>query len=207
MRAVSRRPAWSSAGTPSLGTPITRSSREGYRSTESAVYLTAPGHDASGGVNRDELAAAVAGPGIAHRPAHQRGPPGTDPGPGPGDGSHPACPRCPASTHGIAGLVAAPAASTRPPISRAGRSLASHPRIYDRGLKVMHLRLHGIALVCIPWWPPPRPVSSAWRTGFPSSLRVSGCDKLHPGMYSPHRQVTPSKGGAQAEMASPICYD
>jgi hypothetical protein len=43
------------------------------------VFLTAPGHDASGGVIRDELAAAVAGPGIAHRPAHQRGPSGTDP--------------------------------------------------------------------------------------------------------------------------------
>jgi hypothetical protein len=48
----------------------------------------------------------------------------------------------------------------------------------------LHLRLHGIALVCIPWWPPPWPVSSAWRTGFPSSLRVSGCGKLHPGVYS-----------------------
>jgi hypothetical protein len=60
------------------------------------------------------------------------------------------------------------------------------------GLKVMHLCLHGIALVCIPWWSPPWPVSSAWRTGFPSSLRVSGCDRLHPGMYS---------------LASPIGHD
>jgi hypothetical protein len=111
-------------------------------------------------------------------PAHACGPSpglremGTAPaaGPGSGDGSHPACPRCPA-------------------ISRTGRTLAPHPRKYDRGLKVMHLRLHGIALVCIPWWPPPRPVSSAWRTGFPSSLRVSGCGRLHPGMYSPHRSA------------------
>ena len=134
-------------------------------------------------------------------------------GPGPWAGSHPAYPRCPASTDGIAGLVAAPAASTRPPISRTGRSLAPYPRMYDRGLKVMHLRLHGIALVCIPWWPPPRPVSSAWRTGFPSSLRVSGCDKLHPGMYFPRRahsvpyrlirRSPPASGEAQGPVLPP----
>jgi hypothetical protein len=89
------------------------------------------------------------------------------------------------------------------------------------GLKVVHLCLHGIALVCIPWWPPPWPVSSAWRTGFPSSLRVSGCDRLHPGMYSPHRPAghhrsRPVRGDQQpAEfvavqrdgMASPIGHD
>jgi hypothetical protein len=43
------------------------------------VFLTAAGQDASGGVVRDELAAAVAGPGIAHRPAQQSAPSGTDP--------------------------------------------------------------------------------------------------------------------------------
>jgi hypothetical protein len=36
------------------------------------VFLTAPGHDASGGVIRDELAAAVVGPGLAHRPGRHR---------------------------------------------------------------------------------------------------------------------------------------
>jgi len=54
--------------------------------------------------------------------------------------------------------------------------------MYDRDLKVIHLRLHGIALTCIPWWRAPRLVSSAWRTGFSSSLRVSGCVTLQPGM-------------------------
>ena len=43
------------------------------------MFLTAAGQDASGGVVRDELAAAVAGPGIAHRPAQQSAPSGTDP--------------------------------------------------------------------------------------------------------------------------------
>jgi hypothetical protein len=85
----------------------------------------------------------------------------------------------------------------------------------------MHLCLHGIALVCIPWWPPPWPVSSAWRTGFPSSLRVSGCDRLHPGMYSPHRPAghhrsCPARDDQQSAefvavqrdgMASPIGHD
>jgi len=47
--------------------------------------------------------------------------------------------------------------------------------MYDRGLKGHTPAPPRFALVCIPRWPPPRPVSSAWRTGFPSSLRISGC--------------------------------
>jgi hypothetical protein len=81
-----------------------------------------------------------------------------------------------------------------------------------------------IALVCIPWWPPPRPVSSAWRTGFPSSLRISGCDRLQLEMYSlpvpaPQRAVrdqpvhpppaerVPHRGpSGMAGGAAPGCY-
>lgn len=161
------------------------------------MFLTAAGHDASGGVIRDELAAAVAGPGITHRPAHQRGPSGTDPvaiasgivammlfllmaAVQPGHAGD-------ENSHGSEAGPRRRQSSGLAPVSGdlpRGQTPAPQPRIHDRGLKVMHLRLHGIALVCIPWWPPPRPVSSAWRTGFASSLRVSGCDKLHPGMYS-----------------------
>jgi len=54
--------------------------------------------------------------------------------------------------------------------------------MYDRGLKGHTPAPPRFALVCIPRWPPPRPVSSAWRTGFPSSLRISGCDGLQLGM-------------------------
>jgi hypothetical protein len=99
--------------------------------------------------------------------------------------------------------VAAPAASTRPPVSRAGRLPAPHPRMYDRGLKVISAP-PWIALVCIPWWPPPRPVSSAWRTGFPSSLRISGCDGLQLGMYSLPLSPSPVPAHQRAERDLPV---
>ena len=107
-----------------------------------------------------------------------------------------------------------PAGDGYSPGTGAGPRDGSHPAC--PGLKVMHLCLHGIALVCIPWWPPPWPVSSAWRTGFPSSLRVSGCDRLHPGMYYPYRPSRPARGDQQSAdfgavqrdgMASPIGHD
>jgi hypothetical protein len=118
------------------------------------------------------------------------------------DRSHPACRRCPTSMYGIAELMAAPAVSSRPPISRAGRPPAPHPRMYDRDLTVMHLRLHTVALTCIPWWPAPRPVSSAWRIGSLSSLRISGRQGCNRGCTLPGGRTpptvtarTPARGG------------